>query len=208
MKHKNKYSIYTLDIELVNFLRGDGKYNNRPLNEIDKQIYSHFGQNRQYTDKYIGIIIEFQSKFYFAPLTHDGNKSWYKRQKTCDFEMIYDAFDKYAGSLLLCKALPLTSQLVKYHSLKDIARTEGQQYSKLCEAELDYLNSSDIHDVIQTKMLDCIYGKESLYKKFRVNYQLVEKNVKEYNEMLKQQELLINKPHNNESGNGSSKVLS
>jgi hypothetical protein len=110
-----------------------------------------------------------------------------KRDNTCDFENIYNNNKQYLGSLLLCKALPLTYNLVQSISFKQLNKIEGIQYSKLCETEVGYLNSKDIHDKIQTKMLNCIYGKESPYQDFRVNYDLVAKNVKEYNQMLKQQ---------------------
>jgi hypothetical protein len=73
-KHTNKYRIYKIDQDLINFLRGDGNYANRPFNCIDKQIYSHYGQTKLHSDKYIGIIIEFQQQLYFAPLTHDGQR--------------------------------------------------------------------------------------------------------------------------------------
>jgi hypothetical protein len=74
MKHKNKYRIYEINQDLIDFLRGDGKYNDRPFDCVDKQIYSHYGQLKQHIDKYIGIIIEFEEQLYFAPLTHDGNR--------------------------------------------------------------------------------------------------------------------------------------
>jgi hypothetical protein len=91
------------------------------------------------------------------------------------------------GSLLLCKALPLTNNLVKFCSLKDIEDHDGARYADLCNRELQFLNSAIIHENIQTKMLSCVYGKESPYQNFRVNYNLVIKNVKEYNKMLEQQ---------------------
>jgi hypothetical protein len=88
--------------------------------------------------------------------------------------------------LLLCKALPLTYNLIQAISFKRLSEIEGVQYSKLCEKEVDYLNSEGIHDRIQTKILSCIYGKQTPYQNFRVDYNLVIKNVKEYNQMLEQ----------------------
>ncbi|MDR2369231.1 MAG: hypothetical protein LBD63_01205, partial [Mycoplasmataceae bacterium] len=41
------------------------------------------------------------------------------------------------------------------------------------------------------KMRDCIYDKESIYKSFRINYNLVIQNVREYNEIQKEQELFL-----------------
>jgi hypothetical protein len=92
--------------------------------------------------------------------------------------------NQYIGSLLLCKALPLTSNLVKALSFKQITETDGLLYSKLCEKEVNYLNSKDIHDKIQNKMQACIYGKESPLKGMRINYFLAICNVAEYNAML------------------------
>jgi hypothetical protein len=74
MKHKNNYRIYEVPQDLINFLRKDGKYKNFS-HAGDPQIYSHYSQAHQHSDKYIGIIIEFQNQPYFAPLTHDGNKT-------------------------------------------------------------------------------------------------------------------------------------
>jgi hypothetical protein len=73
--------------------------------------------------------------------------------------------------------------LVKALSYKEISEKEGWRYSKLCEKEINYLNSANIHDKIQTKMIRCIYDHESDYKDFRINYSLAAKNVKEYNEL-------------------------
>jgi hypothetical protein len=115
--------------------------------------------------------------------------------------MIYDNKSKYAGSLLLCKALPLTHGLAKFVSLGEILEKEGEPYFLLCQNELNYLNSSDVHDKIQSKMQACIYGQKSLCKEFRVNYELAIENVKKYNE-LKQQEQLLIKNKSNGSGQG------
>jgi hypothetical protein len=128
VKHNNEYRIYEINQNLINFLRGDGKYRNRPLSCIDKQIYSHYGEFKLHSDKYIGIIIEFQKQMFFAPLTHDGNKIWFKRDDTYDFEKIYDTRSNYVGSLLLCKALPLTHNLFKFLPLGEILKDEGEKY--------------------------------------------------------------------------------
>ena len=116
-KHSNNYRIYEVDQDLINFLRGDEKYSSCPLNNVDKQIYSHYGEIKKHSDKYIGIIIKLENQFYFAPLTHDGDKKWFQREDTYDIEIIYDKRKQYAGALLLCKALPLSENLVKYKSL-------------------------------------------------------------------------------------------
>jgi hypothetical protein len=107
-----------------------------------------------------------------------------KRDDTYDFEIVYDKFNKYTGSLLLCKALPLTENLVDFKSLEKIRNTEGEQYANLCNDELHYLNSKDIHDKIQDKMQACIYGKESNCMSLRVNYHLAIENVAEYNALI------------------------
>jgi hypothetical protein len=109
--------------------------------------------------------------------------------------------NEYSASLLLCKALPLTTNLVKHLSYEDIVKSEGDNYAYLCQNEVKYINRIDIHQKIQDKMQACIYGKESSCKEFRVDYELAIKNVKEYNE-LKQQEQLLIKNKSNESGQG------
>jgi hypothetical protein len=73
MKHRHPYRYFCVPQDLINFLRGDDKYS-KDNRIFDKQIYSHYGDNKQHSDKYIGIIIEFQNEKYFAPLTHDGDK--------------------------------------------------------------------------------------------------------------------------------------
>lgn len=184
LKHSNNYRIYEIDQDLIDFLRGDGKYAYRSSNDVDKQIYSHRGEINKHSDKYIGIIIEFQNQFYFAPLTHDGDKKWLQRDDTYDIEIIYGRKNEYAGALLLCKALPLTDNLVKYKSLKNIRETEGIEYAYLCNIELEYLNSKEIHSKIQDKMQACVYGKQSSCQEFRINYNLVIENVKQYNNLI------------------------
>lgn len=186
--HNDEYRIYEVEQDLIDFLRGEGKHVNRSIYCIDKQVYSHYGEVRLHSDKYIGIVIDFQNQLYFAPLTHDGDRKWINREDTYDFEIIYDGLKKYAGSLLLCKALPLTHNLIKFKSIGQIIREEGQQYGFLCNDELKYLNSKLIHDKIQNKMKSCIYNKDSSCKEFRINYALAIKNVAEYNAMLLEQE--------------------
>ncbi|GHU31256.1 hypothetical protein FACS1894166_02350 [Bacilli bacterium] len=95
--------------------------------------------------------------------------------------MIYDSQGKYAGSILLCKALPLTDNLVRLLSLEKIFANEGYRYGMLCRNELDYLNSSLIHNKIQIKLQECIYGQHSSSKPLRVDYSLIIKNVAIYN---------------------------
>lgn len=185
MKHRNKYSFFEVSQDLINFLRGDGPYEH-DKRDFDKQIYSHYGESKKHSDKYIGIIVELQNDKYFAPLTHDGNKLWENRDDTCDFEKIYDDLNVYRGCILLCKALPLTNNLVKFKSLADISNEEGRGYARMCFNELKYLNEV-VHDKIQDKMQKCIYNYETSCKNFRVDYQLVIKNVAEYNAMLVEQ---------------------
>ena len=188
-KHSENYRIYEVEQDFVNFLRGDDVYKKRSLTKIDRQVYSHYGLDKEHSDKYIGIIIKLQDRMYFAPITHDGVKSWFNRDDKYDCENIYNPTKKYLGSLLLCKGLPLTNNLVKFKRLKEIALTEGEKYSSLCEEELNYLNSPEIHDKIQDKMQACIYGKQSQCMNLRVNYELCWKNVQEYNEMLEKQKV-------------------
>jgi hypothetical protein len=46
VKHKSAYRIYEIDQDLINFLRGEGKYKKRLANQIDKQVYSHYGESK------------------------------------------------------------------------------------------------------------------------------------------------------------------
>lgn len=186
---KDKYDFYEVSIDFIDFLRGEGIYKNRPQDKIDLQVKAHNKHINLRTNKYIGIIIEFQSNKYFAPLTHDrdnvtGERNWMNREECCDFEYVYNGRNQYVGSLLLCKALPLTGSMLKYLRISEIEKNEGKKYADLCADELHYLNSIEIHDTVQNKMRDCIYGKWSPYMNFRVDYHLVAKNVEEYNKML------------------------
>jgi hypothetical protein len=61
----------------------------------------------------------------------------------------------------LCKALPLTKNLGRHLPLEEIFKKEGNLYGRLCNVELNYLNSKEIHNKIQVKMQACIYGKDS-----------------------------------------------
>jgi hypothetical protein len=187
-----KFNLYEVPTDLIDFLRGEGNYKTRQINKIDQQVKAHEGQNYRHSNKYLGIIIEFSSHNFFAPLTHDGNKKWLNRNDTCDFERIYinnaiNDGQKYVGSVLLCKALPLSDNLILFKSLKEIERSEGLQYMIMCRKELEYLNNPLTQNNIKKKMRDCICDKESPYKSFRVDYNLVIKNVNEYNEMLLKQ---------------------
>jgi hypothetical protein len=66
--------------------------------------------------------------------------------------------------------------------LSEIRNIEGSKYADLCAAELSYLNKNV--KKIQSKMMSCIYGVESPYMKFRINYNLAIQNVKRYNDEL------------------------
>jgi hypothetical protein len=190
-KHNILFYFFVIEQDVIDFLRKEAKYRNLTHNG-DEQIYSHLNMPKAHSDKYIGIIIELESQLYFAPLTHDGDKNWFNRQESSDFEIIYDRNNHYVGSILLCKGLPLTTNLVKRLKISEIEANEGKKYADLCADELRYLNTTKIHEKIQTKMRDCIYGKDSPCKHFRVNYELIVKNVKKYNE-LKQHEQTTNK---------------
>ena len=49
--------MYEVDQDYINFLKGEGRFAYRLKNETDKQVYSHFGLEKENTDKYIGVII-------------------------------------------------------------------------------------------------------------------------------------------------------
>jgi hypothetical protein len=74
MKHNKRYGFYIISQDLIDFLHGDGSYKNRSLNDVDNNIYTHYNEKKLHSDKYIGIIVEFQKYLYFAPITHDGDK--------------------------------------------------------------------------------------------------------------------------------------
>ena len=65
----NKFKIYEVEQRLIDFLRGDGEFADRPSKEVDKQVYSHHGINKIHTDKYFGVIIEYKGFSMFAPIT-------------------------------------------------------------------------------------------------------------------------------------------
>jgi hypothetical protein len=182
-KHTDKFRLYEVNQDLINFLHGDDIYVNRSRNLIDLEVYTHYNstnKNRN-SDKYIGIIVEADGQNYFAPLSH--SPKFKTMDDTCDFQAIYRRNNYYMGSILLCKALPLTHNLVKYVIIENLMKTGKTDYAYLCVKELDYLNRSDIHSKVQDKMIACINGVDSKYKDYRVNYRLAIRNVAEYNAM-------------------------
>jgi hypothetical protein len=74
--------------------------------------------------------------------------------------------------------------LATYLSFDKITETEGMDYTKLCVDEAKYLNSANIHDKIQDKLIKCICDEETEGRNLRVNYELAIRNVAEYNAML------------------------
>lgn len=72
---KEQFRMYEVEQDYINFLRGEGRFAYRLDNEIDKQVYSHYGIEKEHQDKYIGIIIKFNQIKMFAPITHDGSKN-------------------------------------------------------------------------------------------------------------------------------------
>ena len=136
--NKKRFRVYEVDQDYINFLKGEGRFAYRLKNETDKQVHSHFGLDKENTDKCIGVIIEFDEIKMFAPITHDGNLNWFNRDDTCDIEKIYKNHN-YIGSLLLCKAIPVNS--VSIHLFK-FAKTNNlnKKYTDLCSIELGYLN--------------------------------------------------------------------
>jgi hypothetical protein len=64
VKHKNIYHIYEIDENLIDFLY-----------KFDNQIYYHsYDEKSKHSEKYIGIIIEFNKQLYFAPLSSDKER--------------------------------------------------------------------------------------------------------------------------------------
>lgn len=184
-----KFNLYEVPTDLIDFLRGEGKYTNSSYSKVDQQIKAHNKHNNHHTNKYLGIVIDFQDHRYFAPLTHDGDRKWFNRDECNDFERIYisngvNRSEKYVGSLLLCKALPLTPNLVIFKNLKEIERDEGSQYMVMCRKELDYLNKDEMQKNIEKKMRECIYGINVTYPNLHINFSLAAHNVKKYNELL------------------------
>lgn len=180
----NKFKIYEVEQRLIDFLRGDGEFADRPSKEVDKQVYSHYGLNRKNSDKYFGVIIEYKGFSMFAPITHDGDKKWFNRDNTYDVEKVYDGFGKYSGVLLLCKALPLDKVLTKNVNFRKLIKT-NYQYARLCIDELNYLNKPEIHQKVVKKMMACLENKPSKCQHLRVNYQLCARNLLPYFKLIK-----------------------
>lgn len=180
----NKFKIYEIEQRLIDFLRGDGEFADRPSKEVDKQVYSHYGLNRKNSDKYFGVIIEYKGFSMFAPITHDGDKKWFNRDNTYDVEKVYDGFGKYSGALLLCKALPLDKVLTKNVNFRKLIKT-NYQYARLCIDELNYLNKPEIHQKVVNKMMACLENKPSKCQHLRVNYELCAHNLLPYLKLIK-----------------------
>jgi len=180
----NKFRIFEVDQRLIDYLRGDGEFAYRPSKEVDKQVYSHYGLNRRNSDKYFGVIIEYKGFSMFAPITHDGDKNWFNREDTYDFEKVYDGRKNYVGSLLLCKAIPIDNELVHYISIGKIL-SKDFKYGLLCRDELNYLNQPEVHKRVVKKMMACLENKPSKCQHLRVNYQLCAHNLLPYFKLIK-----------------------
>ena len=180
--NKKRFRVYEVDQDYINFLKGGGRFAYRLKNETDKQVYSHFGLDKENTNKYIGIIIQFNNIKFFIPITHDGNKNWFNRDDTCDVEKIYKNHN-YIGSLLLCKAIPVNS--ISIHLFK-FAKTNSlnKKYTDLCSIELGYLNQPHIHNKVKNKLWMCIDNQPSKIAHLRVNYDLAYKNSIRYQELI------------------------
>lgn len=180
----NKFKIYEVEQCLIDFLRGDGEFTNRPSKEVDKQVYSHYGLNKRNSDKYFGVIIEYKGFSMFAPITHDGDKNWFNRDDTYDLEKVYRDIDKYSGCLLLCKALPLDKTLTKRVDISNLFRHD-YGYASLVQKELKYLNEPEVHKRVVEKMMACLENKPSKCQHLRVNYQLCAHNLLPYFKLIK-----------------------
>ena len=180
--NKKRFRVYEVDQDYINFLKGEGRFAYRLKNETDKQVYSHFGLDKENTDKCIGVIIEFDEIKMFAPITHDGNLNWFNRDDTCDIEKIYKNHN-YIGSLLLCKAIPVNS--VSIHLFKFAVMSKmDTKYTSLCSTELEYLNQPHIHNKVKNKLWMCIDNQPSKIAHLRVNYDLAYKNSIRYQELI------------------------
>ena len=180
--NKKRFRVYEVDQDYINFLKGEGRFAYRLKNETDKQVYSHFGLDKENTNKYIGIIIQFNNIKFFIPITHDGNKNWFNRDDTCDVEKIYKNHN-YIGSLLLCKAIPINS--ISIHLLKFAVMSKmDTKYTDLCSIELRYLNQPHIHNKVKNKLWMCIDNQPSKIAHLRVNYDLAYKNSIRYQELI------------------------
>ena len=172
-----------VDQDYINFLKGEGRFAYRLKNETDKQVYSHFGLEKENTDKYIGVIIEFDNIKMFAPITHDGDRKWFNRDDTCDIEKIYNRKNEYTGSLLLCKAIIVPKNSYKQFMFNNF-NSINKKYLILCDNEIKFLNRSDIYDKIQHKLWMCIDNQPSSVMKYRVDYDLSYKNSIRYQELI------------------------
>ena len=173
-----------LFLQHYSYLQGDGEFADRPSKEVDKQIYSHHGLNRRNSDKYFGVIIEYEGFSMFAPIIHDGDKNWFNREDTYDFEKVYDGRKNYVGLLLLCKAIPIDNELVHYISIGKIL-SKDFKYGLLCRDELNYLNQPEVRKRVVKKMMACLENKPSKCQHLRVNYQLYAHNLLPYFKLIK-----------------------
>jgi hypothetical protein len=67
-----EFHFFEIETDIIDFLRGEGKYSYRNILEVDTQIKKHNAHYNLHTNKYIGIVVDFENQKYFAPLTHDG----------------------------------------------------------------------------------------------------------------------------------------
>ena len=175
--------MYEIDQDYINFLRGEGRFAYRLKNEVDKQVYSHYGFEKDNTDKYIGVIINFNDIKMFAPITHDGNRNWFNRDDTCDIEKIYNRRNEYTGALLLCKAIAIPKKSYKEFMFNSIYY-KNNKYLILCDNEIKFLNRNDVYDKVQNKLLMCIDKQPSSVMKYRVDYELTWVNSIKYQKLI------------------------
>jgi hypothetical protein len=178
-----KFSFYKVDIDLIDFLRGEGRYISRPANKIDKEIKKWEGVNYKFGIIYIGVIINIDGFDYLAPLTSDKNNFYLNKDEDSTFFKIFTKTG-YKGSLLLSKALPLTKNLFSFESLESIRKTTSEAYAALCNRQLQVINNN-VDNIIK-KLKECfIYdSKDISLQKRKINYMLALKNIAEYNELL------------------------
>jgi hypothetical protein len=137
---------------------------------------------------YLGIIVTINDFDYLAPLTSDKQRFYENQQDDDNFYKIYTK-DGYKGSLLLCKALPLTKNLYKFESLSDIRNKTNPVYAALCNRQLLTINAD--YQIIIDKMNKCLHAatNNTPIGNRKINFLLAAQNVAEYNAMkLKEKE--------------------
>lgn len=172
---RNKFDIYTISNNYLNFLR-----------RIDSRIpQEHSGKNRQ-KRPFIGIIVSDTGVNYFIPLSSPKPKHK-KMKNTVDFSKIGSG--GVYGALNFNNMFPVPDNMSVYSKV-DITvlpnlTLQEQQYRLLLNSQLSWLNTpSQINDIVdKAKFLHDSYFKGTLKKTVHdrcCDFALLEKEYKKY----------------------------